>query len=862
MSCNSDVSPALDAIVDSTSCELVVLCGSGVSTVRPSSVPSWYQLNAAVLDGLRALAIGHVLTSAPSRTAAASLRPDDVPLVAFSQVLSDAFASRAWLRVLTVLDDDTTNGVHQALAALIRKGRCHAIITTNFDTLIERACRDAGLDVLTVVPGILAGAPGSNPPSIYKIHGCVQWPETMVDLLLDKQRGLRPSIQSAIASSCRGQHLVVLGYSGDDFAVNPDYLGLIAEDALPHKVTWVARPGSALGAGARAYLNALAARGVTIAIEWHQLEDLAGIASPNEHPAAETRNQRLTSHVRAWISDVRTYPPTAALVVAELLRLRGQAAEAAAVRAEIRRNLHRFEDNEVQLIATATAWALLGKEERSHELALADLRQAEQTMDRFDRFVAAQRISFHGQAVVEQQLLRAAIRQNSAVACLGLKNLEAADRFLVAAERILAEIPGPEAIRRTAGLRYREALHSLIRGELGKAMIKLEESIEHAIRCGDALQETGSTLLLSMCLRASGEDALAAVLDQRATLLGATATDALTRQQFENLVRTGDTAVASGMYDKLIAAITPDQLLDNVASARADGDPRQLASALLVTAHRDVGQYHRERLGQMLLSIDLAGNRSPASLYQRTVRALCATDLSELPERSRFLVKVTELGLNLDKGEQELPADVIEDLMMLGRSFDYRPCLFVPYGYNEGLRTLARNAAQTGNAAARRRDFEHAEALYCLGYHGMWQNADHVLATTAALYRCDALIALDRYGDAAACLELIRDFATSHLPLDYLVRYAEVVARHAVSTDPAKRREQAAVLAEVANNITAHAPRHAKRALINGAINLQRLGELDLARQLLDRLDVTTLTHDEADTFRALIADLADARQD
>ncbi|MFC4859306.1 SIR2 family protein [Actinophytocola glycyrrhizae] len=836
---------------------MVVLCGSGVSTVSPSSVPSWYRLNAAVLDGLRELAVTHVLTSTPSRTAAASLRPDDVPLVTFSQVLSDAFAGRHWLGVLTVLDDDNTNGVHRALAALIGEGRCHAVITTNFDTLIERACEQAGLEVPEVVPAVVPVVPVvPERPAVYKIHGSVRWPETMVDLLLDKQRGLRPSTRRSLAAACRDRHLVVLGFSGEDFAMDYDYFGLVAHGALPHRVTWIVRPGSEPSVGARAFLDALTFRGVEVAVECLRLEELAGTVPSGDETAADTSDLRLTSHVRDWLSGGRVSPPVAALVVAVLLRLRGQTDEAAAARAEIRLALHRFEDGPVQMISAAAAWALLGKEERIHSLALDDLRRAEEALDRFDRFAAAQKVSFHGQAVVEQRLLRAAVRQNAAIAWLSMGDLEKADRFLADAQRVLAEVPGAEAVRRVAGIRCRQALHALVRGDLSHAMIALENSIECATRCGDGDQETWSALLLAMCLRASGEDELAAVLDQRAGRLGVTATDARWRERFEGLVRDG--APVSDLFGDVIAAITPDPLLSDVVAARATGDPARTASALLTAVQRDVRQHHGERLGQLLLALDLAGDRSPTSLYQRTVRALCATNLPELPARGRFLLKVTELGLNLSDGQTMLPADVIDEMLTIGRAFDYQPCVFVPYGYDEGLRTLARNAAQAGNDAFRRRDLERAEALYHLGYCGLWQSSDHEHATAAALYRCDALIALDRYRDAAACLERVREFATTHFPFDYLVRHVEILAWLALRTESARWTDNAAAVAELAISVAERTPRNAKRALLNAAINLQRLNEPDLARQLLDRVDITTLTSDEADTLAALTKALTD----
>jgi hypothetical protein len=552
-------------MAQATASGMVVLCGSGVSAVAPSFVPSWRRLNVAALDGLRDLALARVVSSLPNRAAVASLTLNDIPLVAFSQVLSDAFAGRHWLTILTVLDGSVPNAVHRMLASLLGESRCRAIVTTNFDTLTELAAQEAGLDVPVVLPGDPANVtPDAALPAIYKIHGSVDRPESMIDLLVDKGRGLDPDIRSRLAAVCSGRHLVVLGFSGEDFAMDHDYLGLLGATGLPERVTWVARPGSGLSAGASAFLDAIAARGVPVSIEEHELLDLVGVAASEDTAAPEEPDRLLVDHVRDWIEDALIYPPTAALVLAELLRLRGQTAEAAALRAEIRLAMSRLDreigpftvkEAVVRLGSAPAAWALLGKEERTGEFAMADLERAELAADRFDRFLATNKIVLRGPAVAEQHLLRAAIRQNTAVQLLHAGDVATADTCLAAAEQILAEVPGLEAVRRIAGIRYRRALHALVRGKLGAAISALENSIECAARCGDVHLEAASTLLLAMCLRAGGDESRAAVLDRRATRLDLTTTDAVWRRQIEELVRDGSAVLASGRFSDLVDAI-------------------------------------------------------------------------------------------------------------------------------------------------------------------------------------------------------------------------------------------------------------------------------------------------------------------
>ncbi|MCT9011527.1 SIR2 family protein [Streptomyces rhizosphaerihabitans] len=677
----------LQTLAHKTSEPVVLLCGSGVSSVPPSSVPSWYGLNAAALDGIRDLALAHVLDSTSAQAAAAAVSVQDVSIVSFSQVLSDAFAGRGWLDILSILDSDTPNAVHRAIAELISEGRCHCIVTTNFDTLLEQACKDAGLDVLVRVPGRPAvGIPVDGRPAIHKIHGCVQQPASMIDLLLDKGRGLSPSTQSSLAAACHDGHLLVLGFSGDDFAVNHDYLGLIAHDALPKRVTWIVRPGSQLTAGASAFLDALAQRGADVAVEEYQLLDLIGARSTGNPQPDDA--QRLVDHVRDWLVATLVFPPTAALVLTQLLRLRGDLEAAATMRAEIRLALPRFEQDVRHIASTPAAWALLGKEEGTGQLALDDLRRADEAMDRCDQFAALRNITWREQAQAEQILLRAGIRQNASIVYLRAGNVSAAERALDSAAQILRALPGIEKTRRMAGINYNQAFHALARNNLSHAMILMESSIKHAVDCGDLPQQASSLLMLSMCLRTAGDSALAAQLDHQATQLGTTHTHASARGTFERLLQSGGTALASGMLDDLAASIAPDPLLSALASARSSHDAVAAANLLRDIVDRDLSCHGSERLGQLLRSLELTLGAPATQLYQQIVRTLNSTAPAGWPTQTRFLLTVTQLGLDQTTTTTPPQSTTVDQLRRIGALFNYQPSYFVPPTYITGLRIV------------------------------------------------------------------------------------------------------------------------------------------------------------------------------
>jgi tetratricopeptide (TPR) repeat protein len=834
----------------------------------------WSGLNAAALDGIRRLALDHALRLPANRDAVSSLDAADIPVITFSQVLSDAFAGRGWLDLLTVLDGVTTNSVHRALAELLRDRRCSAVITTNFDTLIERACEEAGFEIAVVLRADLQAAAaledsgGGDPqPAVYKVHGTVSQPESMVDLLLDKRQGLGTDMRSLVAAACRDQHLVVLGFSGEDFAMDADYLGLTSSAAVPARVTWFARPGSDLSNGAGRFLGSLSARGVPVVIEYHDLAEVAGAASSADARLADAVDRRLQAHVDQWLARQFAFPPVAALILAELLRLRGQIDAADAVRTEVRAVLTDMDaalsplpssltaEQGMQLASLPAAWALLGKEQRGGEQALADMRHAEEAMDREDRWASKRKIRFRPEAIAEQLLLRAAIRQNTAIIWFQANNTEVAARFLASAEEILDLVRDPEAIRRRGGICYQRALLDLAHDRLPQAMAALEQSVADALACGDAQLEASSSLMLAMCLRAAGDWELADILDRQATELDATTTtDAHWRRKVKEAVAQGTTVVASGIFDGLVLAMAAVPPWDELPTARASGDPARIANALVANTERDLAEHRGARLGQMLLSLALAtGDTSPTSRFAQTVHALCSTDLTDLPDHIRFLLRVTALGLDTAAGTA-LSSQQIDELQALGRPFGYRAGLITPKEYGTGLHALSRSAAQAGVEAFARKDYEHAEGLYYLGYRGLWLVSEYQDAVRAELYRFESLQALGRHQEAATCLDNISVFASRHLPIQYLTRRLSFLSSQAQQGDPANWPAEAENLARLAINIAQRSPSHANRAMLVGALNIAMLNQVNLARDLMSRIDTSALSGDDTELLAQVLS--------
>ena len=130
--------------------KLVVLCGAGISMAPPSAVPSWSGFNEALFDQVKArAAMLPGLSSEATKillgmTVIATEVGKDAPVIpteGFSDAVVDLLLSDAYFPALQVLDGERGNANHEALAWLAKEGAVRAIVTTNFDTLLERGLR-------------------------------------------------------------------------------------------------------------------------------------------------------------------------------------------------------------------------------------------------------------------------------------------------------------------------------------------------------------------------------------------------------------------------------------------------------------------------------------------------------------------------------------------------------------------------------------------------------------------------------------------------------------------------------------------------------------------------------------------------
>ena len=216
---------------------LVVIAGAGLSMGPPSSLPGWTEINDAFLDSLAMRLARHTDGTVgydvlelvlERREAAAAAQPD------LQAQLAEESLGEHYFALFEPLDIETWNDGHAALAACAATGLLRAVVTTNFDRLIELALDAVGVRPAVYcepkdfdrLPDELGGRSPSDAIPVIKVHGSVGRTSTMVDTLRQRVLGRPRALEAALARLFRDHAVLVVGFSGADLAYDPQYLSL------------------------------------------------------------------------------------------------------------------------------------------------------------------------------------------------------------------------------------------------------------------------------------------------------------------------------------------------------------------------------------------------------------------------------------------------------------------------------------------------------------------------------------------------------------------------------------------------------------------------------------------------------------
>ena len=223
--------------------------------VAPTCLPSWWEMNSEVVHALsRQIAQFCAAEQTAEWVKQINARRDVgfFPPEFQAEIIAEHYGPD-YFKVLECLDGDEPNAVHLAIAALAGSGHVRAVVTSNFDRLLELAFERSGVplevcfrteDFERLASELEAAPAASSPCRLLKLHGSVEDHLTLVDTLAQRMRGLPPAICSCLQQLLRSYYWVFLGYSGRDLEGNPQYLCLESEVDRAAGFSWLVR-GSA-----------------------------------------------------------------------------------------------------------------------------------------------------------------------------------------------------------------------------------------------------------------------------------------------------------------------------------------------------------------------------------------------------------------------------------------------------------------------------------------------------------------------------------------------------------------------------------------------------------------------------------------
>lgn len=218
----------------------------------PTNLPSWRDVNRIVARSLAATAssaVGEPLAAKAADMILARQKQKKLPPEYQAQVLAESLHGR-YFEVLRHLDSDSPNPSHLAIAWLARLGCVRAVITTNFDRVLEAAFAATGTslhrcfqpkDFRALASDLTVFDKKNGSCHLLKLHGSVDDPTTLIDTLAQKKRGFAAPVLDCVRHLLRSYHWLFLGFSGEDLEAERNYLTLEQEAERAVGFTWFVR---------------------------------------------------------------------------------------------------------------------------------------------------------------------------------------------------------------------------------------------------------------------------------------------------------------------------------------------------------------------------------------------------------------------------------------------------------------------------------------------------------------------------------------------------------------------------------------------------------------------------------------------
>lgn len=298
-------------MLDTESC-FVPFIGAGVSAMPPSNLPTWNGFNSLLLVSLceslgrfsdNREPASELLTELESRREETKFFGPD-----FQAQLMEEEIGADYFSVWQSLETDRYGPVHAQIAELASRGRLPAVITTNFDTLLEKALTARGLPYTVLYDETSFGKFDFADPRrlalpIVKIHGSIQNTASLVDTLRQRLAGRPKALQDILDHLLKRFVWVYLGFSGRDFDADPNYLNVLSSARDSRGFVFVSRPEDGLTIGVERLAAAYGSRKSVIHIALPDVWLSTTFALPQVEVTVGGDGDRTLQIVKSRISD-------------------------------------------------------------------------------------------------------------------------------------------------------------------------------------------------------------------------------------------------------------------------------------------------------------------------------------------------------------------------------------------------------------------------------------------------------------------------------------------------------------------------------------------------------------------------------
>ncbi|WP_167755822.1 SIR2 family NAD-dependent protein deacylase [Vitreimonas flagellata] len=233
---------------------LVILAGAGLSALSPSNVPRWTELYDALLDAMCKVGVRALELSPETLTSEILLSQSSLDNI--SQVLIGNCSPAAIFPLFSAIRGAPLNDAHRAIARIAGAGGLKALLTTNFDLLLETTLSRNNVAYIAYTPHDVGRHRQAAEIPIVKLHGSLVQPESLIETAGQKLRPIAPHIDAACAEATKNAYILIVGYSGAD----PNVIALLQKYAAPASMLWLSPPGRDLAEEALPLLEAGARR--------------------------------------------------------------------------------------------------------------------------------------------------------------------------------------------------------------------------------------------------------------------------------------------------------------------------------------------------------------------------------------------------------------------------------------------------------------------------------------------------------------------------------------------------------------------------------------------------------------------------